>query len=499
MSKPISIGVASDTREFTRNIKSGVIDPLEDAGKSLDDVQRAGDKAGEELEGAFEKAQKEVSNFKKEQADAARDTAKKWKTASDSVGDDMKHGMAEASEGSETLKENVGANAKEMAASFDGSVDGMVGGLQGLIAEMTEGFGPAGLIAGVAAAAGIGIAVAQGQKLADALNAAKERAGELALEIIAVDGDLSQVDIGGKMREWGVEIADNREWWELWQESAVSNIDKARTAADKYGLSMEDLFRGLSGLDADATASSLDDINRAIEENLELQADNGDANLFANWELDQRLQELYGLQSQLETTQDVIGDAANASRDLAAATADETRSAQEATAAQEQRAGIVGAVNTAYDAAAGKVTDFINSESGLFDVQAYVDSMNARSQALSDYQTDILSSGLTPEAIAFLNEQGVESASQMLAGYKSAAPNQRADLNRIWTEAGNENSGEYKKALDTGLPKSVKGPKIVAEADFREANSDFNAFAKRDRTMTIRARIVDDKGRVIYQ
>jgi hypothetical protein len=69
--------------------------------------------------------------------------------------------------------------------------------------------------------------------------------------------------------------------------------------------------------------------------------------------------------------------------------------------------------------------------------------MQARKQALEDYQSTLNTADLSPEAKKFLESQGQDAAAAFLQGYKGAAPDQKAELNRIWTEAGKANSGEY--------------------------------------------------------
>ena len=64
MAKGINIPIASDTREFSQGVNRGVIEPLEDAADSLDDVAKAGDKAGQKLEDGFEDARRQVAALK---------------------------------------------------------------------------------------------------------------------------------------------------------------------------------------------------------------------------------------------------------------------------------------------------------------------------------------------------------------------------------------------------------------------------------------------------
>jgi hypothetical protein len=250
MGRPISIGVASDTREFSSGIKRGVIEPLEDAADSLDDVQRKGDQAGTELVGAFKKAQQEVSDFKREQAEAARELGQKWKGAGADLGDGIRKGAHDADEGVKTLKENVGANAKEMAASFDGSVSGMAGGLQGLVAEMTEGFGPAGLAAGVLAAAGIGLvqtALEGGQEDAAAF---KERVADLTAEFIKTGkaGGTSVDFLADKLQQMATETEDGKtSLGDLYKLVRTAGEGSFRSIAQAYAGNSKDLDKLVAG------------------------------------------------------------------------------------------------------------------------------------------------------------------------------------------------------------------------------------------------------------
>jgi hypothetical protein len=90
----------------------------------------------------------------------------------DDVGKHMDDGFKKAGDGADDFKEEAGSTAREVAASFDGSADSIAGGFQELAANAFAGFGPAGAIAGLAAAAGIGVLFAQIQ--ADS-EAAEER------------------------------------------------------------------------------------------------------------------------------------------------------------------------------------------------------------------------------------------------------------------------------------------------------------------------------------
>lgn len=156
--------------------------------------------------------------------------------------------------------------AREGAASFTGEFDDVADIIQETLANALVGFGPLGAAAGLALAGGVGIALSQLQKAADAANEAKEAAGELGREIIDVGGSIADVDVAGRIAEWGTEVIDTKESWEIWQDSAVSNLDKVREQADATGLSVEALIAAQAG-------TNVRDVNLALEDYRERLAD----------------------------------------------------------------------------------------------------------------------------------------------------------------------------------------------------------------------------------
>lgn len=148
----LSISLIADVTSFLRGITQSE-KALDDTADSLDDLARdaarAGDRAGDGLaDGVQDGTDRVETSFR----DMARAASRYSKDAGDDLGREVDRGAHEASEGLDTLNENAGSNAKEVAASFDGSIDSIADGFQGLAAEAFEGFGPAGLVAGVALA-----------------------------------------------------------------------------------------------------------------------------------------------------------------------------------------------------------------------------------------------------------------------------------------------------------------------------------------------------------
>lgn len=137
MARGYEVEVSADARDFDRSIRRDVIEPVEDAEDALQDLQRQGEKTGK------------------------------------SLGDDISTG---AKQGMDDVKNEAGQTAREAAASFDGSAESIGDAFQEVAANAFGGFGPAGAAAGLAAAAGIGLATAAFNEAQEAAADAKEEA-----------------------------------------------------------------------------------------------------------------------------------------------------------------------------------------------------------------------------------------------------------------------------------------------------------------------------------
>lgn len=504
MAKPISISLVSDVRDFIRGTKDAE-KALEDVGTSLDDLAKdakdSGKAAGSALEHGLEDGIKDASKSTdklersfKDLADVAKRESNK---AGDAIGKNIHDGTRKAEGGMDDLKDEAKQTARESAASF-GSVEDALDAVQELAANAFVGMGPAGMAAGLVGAIGIGLVASALQDSAEKATEAKERVGDLAVELYDAGGDISRIDIGAKMREWSGQISDNKEWWEIWQEGVVSNLDQVRDAAALTGADAADMFRAMSGYDAEAAKEALEDVNRQIAETQDIvnsQDNNTWENFFGVSEADNHKQALIGVRDQLERVTDQTGEAQAAQELMAEATARETAQAEAAEAAEQRRADAIAAVDDAYDNAAGAVTDYIDKESGLFDVGAYIEAMETKEQALRDYQQTLAESALTDDAKAFLNSQGVDAAAQFLAGYKDATPAQQAELNRIWSETGRENSGQYMSELRRGVGGEIPGPTVVARVDDSAVDAARNRWANSVVSIPVTAKVMGSGGR----
>lgn len=173
-----SVGIASETKAFKQGIESGIIEPIEDAQKEL--VELGKSKGPDQLEKSMKDAERATEKLGDETKRTARtieqefrDTYRKVKQSSDDGIDGAKKGLGE-------LKEEANQTARESAASFDGSAESIADMFQEVAANAFAGFGPAGAIAGLAAAAGIGLAVSGFDNVNQASEESRQRASEWA-------------------------------------------------------------------------------------------------------------------------------------------------------------------------------------------------------------------------------------------------------------------------------------------------------------------------------
>lgn len=457
MAKGISINFLADVRDFLKGTKN-VEDQLDDVADSLDVVAKEGEQSTEKLEDGF------------------RELAKAAKKSGDDIGDGMKKGFKEAEEGAENFKEEANSTAKEAAASFDGSAESIIDAFQEIAANAFEGFGAAGAIAGLALAAGIGIATAEFQKNEEAAQKAKERIAELGQAMIDAGAG------GEKPLEAVVEslqaIVTN-------SDDAVKKFSDIERASKFVGNSAEDLALAYAG-QADALEGQLDVIQDLIDkeqEQTDKQAENGSR--FAAigqakvGTLKQQQEELLKVQKETE----------------AAAAIEEAYLAAGGAEAQA-KADAIGLINAAYDDVVGSVTDFINAESGVLDVDAYLAAIDAREKALDEYQTALAKSGLSTDQKEALNAMGVDAAAAWLKGYESATPEQQRKLKKSLTEAAKENSGVARGQIEQAFAKPIDA-KVKVDADTSAAQRDLDNLIKA-RTAVIRVDFQDRFGKRVY-
>jgi hypothetical protein len=217
----LKLDILANTREFVTEMKKAGAS-AEDIEDALDELKRQGVKDIEALEKPM------------------RDLGKKAKD----TGDDISKGVGK---GLDDVKSESASTAKEAAASFDGSAESIADAFQEVAANAFAGFGPAGAIAGLAAAAGIGLAVAGFTANDEAAQASKERVAEWAD---------SYVEAGGRALTAGVQAARFQDII-----TDPEAFQEAERNARLWGVSTETAIAAMSG-----NKGAIDDVRSSIKQ-----------------------------------------------------------------------------------------------------------------------------------------------------------------------------------------------------------------------------------------
>jgi|GEM_PF-5587813 len=293
----IKLDFLADVGDLLRGTRDAR-ESIDEISKSLDDVAEGGGEAAQKLEreltGSLDKVEKEA------------------KQTGDAIGSSTQGGLDQATEHVEEFSDNAKSSLGDVATTFSGDMEDAASTVQNALGGLASGMGgPIGIALG-AAAIGVGLIYKGLQDSAEEANTLKERVTELAAEIYEAGGNLEGVDLVGKMRDWGLAINDSKEWWELWQQDAVTNLERVSEKAEKFGLDLETTFRGMSGADTAAATESWQAITDKINESLEaLEAyrKSGSATAAGVTDMSSDIIELQNLRTELERTSGVTEDA----------------------------------------------------------------------------------------------------------------------------------------------------------------------------------------------
>ncbi|GAB3118419.1 hypothetical protein [Glaciibacter psychrotolerans] len=488
MAKGISIGIASDTREFTSGVKKGVIEPLEGASDALDDVAKDGDKAGKKLEKAFEKASEETSDFKKEQSELGKAMAAGSEKGGGALKRNTKDATSAASRDLETLGDEAKANLSETLSSFDGSAQGFADGIQGTLGGIVSDMGPMGMALGAAGALGIGLIMAAMGDAATATEEVKERTRDLASEYITT-GDLGVASMDfliGKLQD-------------LATESDGINLAKLAKTAKDSGSSFKDLAQAYSG-----NAKGLKDLWREgdrYRKQLEDEADAQDTTTNAGGK---RYSQLMKQADAQRTYMGYLGQSISVAKEAAEA---EENYAKAGGRELELKAAAVENYQSAIDDAVGAYGDFVNEETKALEPQRYIDGINARIAATSSFNTNVQKMatdfGLSTEEVQALVDQGVDFAPMLQSIIDSGLGQQYVDTIRNAVGGGQDIldgadltatltvTPETAKAEEklTEQEKKTRSTKVEAKADTTAADKQLDQVAAKPRTTTITAKL----------
>lgn len=245
--RPIEIPITVNADGAEKGVAE-VSDSFEDLEGSLKDAGKAGDKAGQQLEDSMSDAAKKID---RDLTQALDEVADKAKTTGKTVGKSVKDGADTAGEGFDDMKSEAASTAKETAASF-GSIEDAAGALQEVAANAFAAFGPAGMAAGLLAAAGIGLAMSALQDHADKVNENKDKIVSMAQTIKDNGGALRKADYISAMEDYGYSIVDSKELLDIFQEDAITGFEKMSQLSKDSGIDLKTAFDGAFGSSKDA-------------------------------------------------------------------------------------------------------------------------------------------------------------------------------------------------------------------------------------------------------
>jgi len=447
---------------------SGFVKGAKDMEKALDDVSEAMEDVAKSGDQDVDKLTDKLKEAKRAADDAAN--------AGERIGKDYRKGTKEAENGLDDFRQEANSTAKESAASFDGSAESIVGSFQEIAANAFEGFGPAGAVAGLAIAAGIGIATSEFQKSEEAAKAAKERISDLGTAFIESGADVAQVEAFREALQGIVTNADD----------AAVKIDDLRKLTKKYGEavpSVSDFAIAYSG-NADAIEKVTDELEKAIAAEKEKNYTTK-----TGAEQSSKRQDAYQAEiDKLEGIQEETAAAKQIEEDWLASGGAEIQA----------KADAIDQINAAYDDAVYSVDNFKNAETGIYDLDAYAASIEERARLLEEYQTNLAKSGLTTEQKAALNEMGVEQANAILKGLQDPGVSDatKDTIKKGLKTASQEGSGVAKKEIEDAFKKPVDAT-VKVKADMSMAQTDLDNLVKA-RTAIIKLDFQDRYGKRVY-
>lgn len=314
---------------------------LDSVGDALKDAGKDADKAGERMEDSLRDAGKDADKLERKVSDTFRGIAADAKASGDKVGKSMREGTDRAGEGLDDMKSEAASTAKETAASFDGSAESIVGSFQEVAANAFAAFGPAGLAAGLAAAAGIGVIMTTLQGAADKANEVGDAVTDMAGQIREAGGDLSAVDLTEGMIEYGFAIQDTKEWFEFFQDKAETGFEQIKRKSEEAGVSWVSAFKGTKGSAEDSRKALADVVEKldAARAGATMWVDAASGMQGIDLADQKKIDALEDLKEQFEGNIETLDRAESANRDLAAAgivTAEQTQKIEEAAEAQEE-------------------------------------------------------------------------------------------------------------------------------------------------------------------
>lgn len=488
----IKIPMAVDTSGIAKEIDNGLVQPLEDAEDALKALEKVD--AGKDLERDLERAGKATDDLKDELDDARKGLQKLGYAAKD-AGDDAKRGMKGAEDGVSEFRDEANSTAKEAAASFDGSAESIVDAFQEVAANAFAGFGPAGALAGLAIAAGIGIAVGEFQKAEEAAEELRQKAIEYADEAreagISTDAWVtSAARIVERIKELEDTKSKDARWW---FQKDPSNLEKWTDALAEMGRDADEVSEVLSASDdvlKDYT-KSLEKSQDALMEEIQLRRETADITneaevaktqalvdeYEAHQEVLDQLSEETNLRAQAQESSE-RQSAAGIDGALAQAEAEEEKADRIASAEQ----AVQDSVTSAYDSMRNAATEYATTEDGALDINRWLEYTQEHAAAVSTYRSNLDSIRLSPEQWSNLMEMPEDARMQWVAQFvalpEAARDPYAAALNDLGSSGGSSAAVAFDDSFNPDADVEINAETRKAESDLKDVSRDRTAEIK---------------------
>lgn len=249
----ISVVINSETKAFRQGVESGIIKPLEDAEKSLDELGKS--KGPDQLTRELEGAQRASEDLDDEVKRTARSIEQEFRDSYRKAGDAADGFQRDASGNIQGFKDEAVQNLSEVASSFDGDLQSMADGVQGLTGGLASSLTP-----------GIGIPVA-------ILGAA---AGAFLQSWIsaAEDSEERVQEMYAAMSEEGSKFLSAEYFNKALANLDTSKIEEAQQRAIDLGVEERDVLRAMVG-DREAIGRVLASQQQHYNEELQAIRDSG--------------------------------------------------------------------------------------------------------------------------------------------------------------------------------------------------------------------------------
>ncbi|PPF21032.1 hypothetical protein [Rathayibacter sp. AY1A7] len=443
------------------------------------DAERAGERAGEGLsdgikDGAKD-AERSTERLEKSFLELRREAGRAGTEGGKDLGDGMKAGADRASDGVREIGDEAASTAKEAAASFDGSAASIGDAFQEVAANAFAGFGPAGLIAGVAAAAGIGVVITKLQEGGEDAEAFKAKVGDLTSELIDAgnQGGPSLDYLVSRLKEMAAATEDG--------EDSLSDLYKLQDAAAS---SFERIAQAYAG-----NADGLDELiekEKAHQRSLEDEAAQIDTTKETSYRAAlTRAEDSAKIVAGLERARDVATEAADNEAAYAAANVAELEAKAERT--REYADSIQGELSEVGES----WEKYQNAETGAIDLAAYTAALATRIQQMADYRTNmaLLHGDISTDAYNYLVQMGADAA-PLIDAYVKAPLEQKQATAAVWDTLGRTGGSSYNTALQNEIPDSVSGPKVIIPSP------DMSPVERAIQTFGTRRIVVNVEGRI---